>query len=122
VAAGGIALAKKLERDTLPLQEFVAGIHNKAPVVGTAVYMTGRTAMVPVPLLHNLKHNKVLHQRIVLLRVVTERIPRVRPENRIEVVRLGDNSTRWSLITASCSNRMSRDCWSGAVRKTFTST
>jgi KUP system potassium uptake protein len=88
---GSIALAKKLERDTLPLQEFIAGVHTKARVAGTAVYMTGRVDVVPVPLLHNLKHNKVLHQRIVLLRVMTERIPRVRPDNRIEVVHLGDN-------------------------------
>jgi KUP system potassium uptake protein len=88
---GAIALAKKLERDTLPLQEFIAGVQAKARVAGTAVYMTGRVDVVPVPLLHNLKHNKVLHQRIVLLRVVAERIPRVRPDDRIEVVHLGDN-------------------------------
>jgi KUP system potassium uptake protein len=47
--------------------------------------------VVPVPLLHNLKHNKVLHQRIVLLHVVTENVPRVPPDKRIEVVHLGDN-------------------------------
>src|SRR5262249_25128821 len=74
---GVVALAKKLERDTLPLQEFIAGVQTKARVAGTAVYMTSRIDVVPVPLLHNLKHNKVLHHRIVLLRVVTERIPRV---------------------------------------------
>jgi len=47
--------------------------------------------VVPVPLLHNLKHNKVLHERIVLLHVVTRRIPRVAPDKRIEVVHLGNN-------------------------------
>jgi len=88
---GAAALAKKLERDTLSLRDFIAGVHTKARVAGTAVYMTSRIDVVPVPLLHNLKHNKVLHQRIVLLRVVTERIPRVRPENRVDVVHLGDN-------------------------------
>jgi KUP system potassium uptake protein len=88
---GVVALAKKLERDTMPLKEFIAGVHAKARVAGTAVYLTSRVDVVPVPLLHNLKHNKVLHQRIVLLRVVTDHIPRVRPENRIEVVHLGDN-------------------------------
>jgi KUP system potassium uptake protein len=88
---GVAALAKKLERDTLSLREFIAGVHTKARVAGTAVYMTSRIDVVPVPLLHNLKHNKVLHQRIVLLRVVTERIPRVRPDNRVDVVHLGDN-------------------------------
>jgi KUP system potassium uptake protein len=88
---GRTALARKLERDTLPLKEFIAQVHAKARVAGTAVYMTSRVDVVPVPLLHNLKHNKVLHERIVLLHVVTENVPRVAPDKRIEVVRLGDN-------------------------------
>jgi len=46
---------------------------------------------VPVPLLHNLKHNKVLHERIVLLHVITQNIPRVAPSRRIEVAHFGDN-------------------------------
>jgi KUP system potassium uptake protein len=51
-------LLQKLERDTLPLSTFIASIHSKSRVPGTAVYMTSRTDMVPVPLLHNLKHNR----------------------------------------------------------------
>ena len=47
--------------------------------------------IVPVPLLHNLKHNKVLHQRIVLLQVITANIPRVPPERRLTLTDLGDN-------------------------------
>jgi KUP system potassium uptake protein len=47
--------------------------------------------MVPVPLLHNLKHNKVLHERIVLLHVVTANTPRVSPEQRLKLTDLGDN-------------------------------
>jgi len=88
---GRAALARKLERDTLPLKEFIEHVHTKTRVAGTAVYMTSRVDMVPVPLLHNLKHNKVLHQRVVLLHVVTQNIPRVRPENRIEIAHLGEN-------------------------------
>ena len=88
---GRAALARKLERDTLPLKEFIAQVHSKARVAGTAVYMTSRVDVVPVPLLHNLKHNKVLHERIVLLHVVTRNIPRVAPDKRVEVVHLGDN-------------------------------
>jgi KUP system potassium uptake protein len=53
--------------------------------------MTSRLDMVPVPLLHNLKHNKVLHQRIVLLQVVTANIPRVPAERRLTLTDLGDN-------------------------------
>jgi KUP system potassium uptake protein len=88
---GRIALARKLERDTLPLKDFIARVHSKPRVSGTAVYMTSRVDVVPVPLLHNLKHNKVLHQRIVLLHIVTRNIPRVAPDKRLEVVDLGDN-------------------------------
>ena len=87
---GRSALVRKLERDTLPLTDFIAQVHNKARVSGTAVYVTSRIDVVPVPLLHNLKHNKVLHQRIILLHVVTQNIPRVAPEKRVEVVHLGD--------------------------------
>jgi len=88
---GRAALAHKLERDTLPLKQFIAQMHGKTRVAGTAVYMTSRVDVVPVPLLHNLKHNKVLHERIVLLHVVTRNIPRVAPDKRIELVHLGDN-------------------------------
>ena len=88
---GRAALLRKLERDTLPLSNFIAQVHTKSRVPGTAVYLTSRLDIVPVPLLHNLKHNKVLHWRIVLLHVVTENIPRVAPEHRIEAADLGDN-------------------------------
>jgi KUP system potassium uptake protein len=88
---GRNALRSKLERDTLPLDSFIASVRSKARVAGTAVYMTSRVDVVPVPLLHNLKHNKVLHRRIVLLHVVTENIPRVAPDNRIDLAHLGDD-------------------------------
>ena len=88
---GRTALLRVLERDTLPLADFIANVRAKPRVPGTAVYVTSRVDVVPVPLLHNLKHNKVLHTRIVLLRVVTENIPRVAPERRIEVTDLGDD-------------------------------
>ena len=88
---GRVALARELERDTLPLKEFIAQVHSKARVAGAAIYMTSRINVVPVPLLHNLKHNKVLHERIVLLNVVTQNIPRVPADKRIEVVHLCDN-------------------------------
>jgi KUP system potassium uptake protein len=53
--------------------------------------MTSRLDVVPVPLLHNLKHNKVLHERIVLLHVITENVPRVAPERRLETADLDGN-------------------------------
>jgi len=88
---GRVALAAQLERDTMPLAAFIAQMRKKERIPGTAVYMTSRLDMVPVPLLHNLKHNKVLHERIVLLHVVTANIPRVPPERRLKLTDLGDN-------------------------------
>jgi KUP system potassium uptake protein len=88
---GRVLLGEQLERDTLPLSSFITAMRRKERIPGTAVYMTNRLDMVPVPLLHNLKHNKVLHARIVLLRVITANIPRVPPERRLKLADLGDN-------------------------------
>jgi len=84
-------MLQSLERDTLPLAGFIQQIHSKARVPGTAVYVTSRTDVVPVPLLHNFKHNKVIHQRIVLLHVVTENAPYIAADQRIEVGHLMDD-------------------------------
>ncbi|ULO24549.1 potassium transporter Kup [Methylocystis sp. SB2] len=79
-----------LERDTLPIPSFITQFRGKPRVKGTAVYLSSRSDVVPVPLLHNLKHNKVLHERIVLLHVETEQIPRVNPSQRVESTVLDD--------------------------------
>jgi len=88
---GRLVVLRALERDTYPLADFIAQIHEKSRVPGTAVYLTSRVDVVPVPLLHNLKHNKVLHNRIVLLHVVTANVPRVLRDERLTVRHLGDN-------------------------------
>jgi KUP system potassium uptake protein len=88
---GRAALTRKLERDTLPLGSFIAQVEKKPRVAGTAVFLTSRTDVVPVPLLHNLKHNKVLHERIVLLRVVIANVPRIPIDKRLELAHLGGN-------------------------------
>jgi KUP system potassium uptake protein len=88
---GRHVLLRALERDTYPLSDFIRQVHTKTRVPGTAVYLTSRLDMVPVPLLHNLKHNKVLHQRIVLMHVVTENVPRIAPQDRIQTAHLGDD-------------------------------
>jgi KUP system potassium uptake protein len=85
------AMREAMERDTFPLGDFIARFHGKPRVEGTAVYLTGRADVVPVALLHNLKHNKVLHRRIVLLHVATRQVPRVVPAERVETTTLGDD-------------------------------
>ncbi len=80
----------------LPFDAFLAGIRANPPVrvPGTAVFMTGSPDGVPIALRHNLRHNKVLHQRIVLLTVVTEDIPRVTGDERVDIQDLGDGFYR----------------------------
>ncbi len=63
----------------MPLDVLIANLRPDRParVPGTAVYMTGRIDNVPAALLHNMKHNKVLHERNVLMTVRTVDVPRV---------------------------------------------
>ena len=58
-------------------------------VPGTAVFLTGNAAVVPMALLHNIQHNQVLHQKVVLLTVRTQDIPYVAAAQRLEVEKLG---------------------------------
>jgi len=75
----GISVERFLERaDTTPVR-----------VSGTAVFITPRLDEVPGSLLHNLKHNQVLHERVILLRVHVQDVPFVPPETRLTVTKLG---------------------------------
>ena len=80
----------RLRNESMPLDLFLDRAE-KAPVrvAGTAVFLTARIDAVPSALLHNLKHNKVLHERIVLVHVTVEDTPIVPAEKRIEVKKLG---------------------------------
>jgi KUP system potassium uptake protein len=63
-------------------------------VSGTAIYMCANPDNVPHAMLHNIKHNKVLHERIVLLNVTTEDVPRVPGDRRIEFSSIGPDMYR----------------------------
>jgi len=76
---GGIATDRFLERaDKTPIR-----------VAGTAIFITPRLDEVPGSLLHNLKHNRVLHERVIFLRVDVQDVPFVPPEKRLTVHKLG---------------------------------
>jgi KUP system potassium uptake protein len=81
----------RLASQAVPLASFLATCDEapEARVSGTAVFFTTHTKDVPVTLLHNLKHNKVLHRTVLLVRVVTENIPRVASADRIKARELG---------------------------------
>lgn len=71
-------------QDSLPLASFLARLPQSRTmrVPGTAVFMTGNLDFVPNALLHNLKHNKVLHEQVFFVNVRTLDVPQVTPENR----------------------------------------
>jgi KUP system potassium uptake protein len=84
-------LADRLREKMTPLEEFVMETAAGAPtrVPGTAIFMTRSPTGTPPALVHNLEHNKVLHERVVLINVVTEAIPQVPKDERLEVEDLG---------------------------------
>lgn len=85
----------KLRAETLPLQLFIDNVSSTAQQVpGTAVFMTGSKDVVPHALLHNLKHNRVLHAQNVLMTVQTLDMPYVEDEKRIEMETLNANFCR----------------------------
>ena len=90
---GRVKLAERRARDALPLPLFLETLRPGHPdrVPGTAVFLTSNTEVVPAQLLHNLKHNKVLHDRVVLLSVRTEDVPSVPETERIELNHLDQN-------------------------------
>lgn len=89
-------LVERLDEGSLPLPLFIASIRSQPPhrVQGTAVFLTARSDAVPHALLHNLLHNQVLHEQVVLLTVVNEDSPRVATDRRFEVDAYGEGFFR----------------------------
>ena len=90
---GRSMLLARLAQETMPIDAFVAAIAAAPParVSGTAVFLTSTAGRVPHALLHNLKHNKVLHERVVLLTMITRDIPVVPLAERVRIDDLGCN-------------------------------
>jgi KUP system potassium uptake protein len=89
-------LSRRLRDSTMPLKDLLEsfGDHPPVRVPGTAIFMTGNSDGTPPALLHNLKHNKVLHEQVMLLTITTEDVPHVPPEERVEVIRLEEGFVR----------------------------
>ena len=83
-------LALKTQRIEVPLTTLLTSLEKKPPhiVPGTAVFLTSHPDFAPTALLHNLKHNKVLHEHNVILTVVTTDTPRVRDDERVKITSL----------------------------------
>ena len=91
-------LNESLRSDALRLSDFLEAVFIAPPtrVDGTAVFMTAEPGNVPNALLHNLKHNKILHQQNLFVTVRSHEIPRMDPEHSLEVSALGHDC--WQVI------------------------
>ncbi|SKA33946.1 KUP system potassium uptake protein [Enhydrobacter aerosaccus] len=80
----------ELVESALPLDQFLDRMERVPDrVAGTAVFLTADASTTPPAFLHNLKHNKILHERVIVLEVDTMDVPRVPDSKRVEVERLG---------------------------------
>src|SRR5471032_1132798 len=87
---GRAVVVRELSEGALPLKEFL-GRMTRSPdrVAGTAVFLTADASSTPPAFLHNLKHNKIMHERIIILEVETIDEPRIAEQHRVHVERLG---------------------------------
>jgi len=85
-ATGRRLLRERLEHDSIPLEIFIKSAAKSVHRVrGTAVFLSSSADIVPSALLHNLKHNQVLHERVLILTVKVEEVPHVAQEQRLEL-------------------------------------
>jgi KUP system potassium uptake protein len=89
---GSVMLLDKTRRTEVPLDDLVKSLEKRPPhiVKGTAIFLTSDPGFTPTALLHNLKHNKVLHEHNVILTVETAQTPRVDPAERVRMESISD--------------------------------
>ncbi len=90
---GRMILRKKAIAEGIPLESFVASLvaHPPHRVEGTAVFLTAHVDYVPVAMLHNLKHNRVLHERVIFLKISVWDVPYVEDAERLTIKDMGGN-------------------------------
>jgi KUP system potassium uptake protein len=93
---GRQVLFSRLKQSSVPLKPFLESLFTNPlqRVPGTAVFLTSTPDAVPHALLHNLNHNKVMHERVVFLTVVIKDVPWVRLKDRVAIERLGNECYR----------------------------
>ena len=89
-ARGSQILLDKTRRDAIPIEDLLKMLAKSKPTraPGTAVFLTNDVGAAPSSFMHNLKHNKVVHERVIIMCVRNEPRPRVHPDKRYEIVQL----------------------------------
>jgi KUP system potassium uptake protein len=92
-------LTEKTRTDSPPITDLIAMLQRRPPhrAPGTAMFLTANADLAPVALMHNLKHNKVLHERNVLLTIETAETPHVREDERVRLENIGGDFRRVTL-------------------------
>ena len=94
-ATGRRLLRERLEHDSIPLEVFIKSAAKSVHRVrGTSVFLSASADVVPSALLHNLKHNQVLHERVIILTVQVEEVPHIPGKNRLELHSAGEGFYR----------------------------
>ncbi|MBU6474377.1 MAG: potassium transporter Kup [Alphaproteobacteria bacterium] len=90
---GQAALDDRIAGQSVSIDRFIREVRNSpfVRVPGTAIYMTPHHNRVPNAMMLNMRHNKMLHERVIFLTVIFEEVPRVARENRIHIAALGDD-------------------------------
>ena len=93
---GRVLLRGLMEERSLPIADFVKSLETGGPVrvKGTAIFMTSESEGTPVVLLHHLKHNRVLHEKVILLSIVSQRVPEVPSKERLTITPLAQGLYR----------------------------
>jgi KUP system potassium uptake protein len=93
---GTAMLLDKTRRTEVPLDDLIRNLEKRPPhvVKGTAIFLTSDPAFTPTALLHNLKHNKVLHEHNVILTIETAQTPRVDPSERVRMENISEKFTK----------------------------
>jgi KUP system potassium uptake protein len=96
---GASILVAKTRRIEVPLTDLIKSLEKRPPhiVKGTAVFLTSDPSFVPTALLHNLKHNKVLHEHNVVLTIITADTPRVLEDERVTITPVSEHFSRVAL-------------------------
>ena len=90
---GGQILTEKTRRDSVPLTDLIGILEARAPhrAPGTAIFLTSDPDVTPVALMHNLKHNKVLHEKNIIATVRSAETPRVPEDQRVKIEKVNDD-------------------------------
>jgi KUP system potassium uptake protein len=89
---GRLELREKARASLLPIEAFLDDVAQSKPVrvAGTAVFLSLNPDVAPAALLHNYKHNKIVHQQVLMLNIATERVPEVDAAHRVQMRDFGD--------------------------------